>query len=99
MQRTRLVLERAGRLPAAGEQRPEPPSFSIGLPAPNGSSYTAPPVRRNGRLVLSFCHSVGARSYSSTVRFDLRVRERQRGVGREPAGEAAIHVDLEALGP
>src|SRR5204862_7689285 len=48
-----------------------PPLFNSGLLSPNGSSYTALVVRRYGLPLLSSCQSVGARSYSSTVRFDL----------------------------
>ena len=50
-----------------------PPSLIHRRFAPNGSSYTAPPDRRYGRLLLSSSHSVGSRSNSLTVRL-LRVR-------------------------
>src|SRR5688572_3001616 len=50
-----------------------PPSLSHRRFAPNGSSYTAPPDKRYGRLALSSHHVVGSRSNSLTTRL-LRVR-------------------------
>ena len=44
-----LILERAARLPSAENRGGDAALVQERLVAPNGSSYTAPPLRRNGR--------------------------------------------------